>query len=75
MNRFWASENLEVRRREVMGVEQRAPTDEELDAMRALVRLVIVSGALILLGVCLAGWFAASSRLFFNLDPEIERRR
>ncbi|NIM30354.1 MAG: hypothetical protein GTN60_03390, partial [Pseudomonas stutzeri] len=37
---------------------------------RALVRVAIVSVALLLLGGCLAGWLVATSELFFYADPE-----
>jgi hypothetical protein len=39
-------------------------------AKRSLVRLVVVSGALTLLGGCLAGWLVATSGFFFDTDPE-----
>ena len=37
---------------------------------RALVRVAIVSVALLLVGGCLAGWLAATSDLFYYVDPE-----
>jgi hypothetical protein len=37
---------------------------------RSLKRLAVVSGALLLLGGCLAGWLLAMSQTFYYLDPE-----
>jgi hypothetical protein len=37
---------------------------------RSLVRLAIISGALLLLGGCLAGWLIVISEAFYYLDPE-----
>jgi hypothetical protein len=37
---------------------------------RSALRLAIVSGALLLVGGCLAGWFFAVSQSFYWLDPE-----
>jgi 5-hydroxyisourate hydrolase-like protein (transthyretin family) len=37
---------------------------------RSVVRLAIVSGALLLLGGCLAGWLIVMSEVFYYLDPE-----
>jgi 5-hydroxyisourate hydrolase-like protein (transthyretin family)/archaellum component FlaF (FlaF/FlaG flagellin family) len=37
---------------------------------RSLVRLAIVSGIILLIGGCLAGWFIALTEAFYHLDPE-----
>lgn len=37
---------------------------------RALLRLAITSGILLLLGACLAGWLIAMSQSLYSLDPE-----
>jgi hypothetical protein len=37
---------------------------------RALVRLAVVSGALLVLGACLAGWFIVMSEVYYYMDPE-----
>jgi hypothetical protein len=38
---------------------------------RSLLRLAAASGILLLLGGCLAGWFIALSRSFYNFNPEV----
>jgi len=37
---------------------------------RSLKRLAVVSGVILLTGGCLAGWFIATSEMFYYLDPE-----
>jgi hypothetical protein len=37
---------------------------------RSLVRVAIVSGGLLLIGGCLAGWLVAASEIFYRFEPE-----